>query len=59
MLSTPALLSTDGEIEVTNFVRACEAVQGMLALRPEDRDLIEYSCIDLLNKLRSPGISSP
>jgi hypothetical protein len=41
------MLSTDSEIEVT------EAVQGLLDLRPEDRDLIEFSCIDLLSKLRS------
>ena len=50
------MLSTDIENNATNFVRACEAVHGLLdhePLRPEDRDLIEYSCIDLLSKLRS------
>ena len=47
------MLSTDSEIEVTKFILACEAVQGLLDLRPEDRDLIEFSCIDLLSKLRS------
>jgi hypothetical protein len=45
------MLSTDSEIEARNFT--CEAVQGLLDLRPEDRDLIEFSCIDLLSKLRS------
>jgi hypothetical protein len=41
--------------EATNFVRACEAIHGLLAhapLAPDDRDLIEFSCIDLLAKMR-------
>ena len=45
---------TNGQ-EVTNFVRACEAIHGLLAhepLQPEDRDLIEFSCLDLLSKLK-------
>ena len=41
--------------EATNFVRACEAIHGRLAegpLEPDDRDLIEFSGIELLSKLR-------
>jgi hypothetical protein len=48
------MLSTIGQ-EATNFVRACEAIHGVLAvgmLAPEDRDLIEFSAIDLLSKLQ-------
>ena len=40
--------------ETTDFVRACEALHARLALRPlapDDQDLIEFSCIDLLGKL--------
>jgi hypothetical protein len=42
--------------ETTEFVHLCETFHDKLAhetLSPEDRDLIKYSCIDLLNKLRS------
>jgi hypothetical protein len=42
--------------ETTEFVHLCEAFHDQLAhetLAREDRDLIEYSCIDLLSKLRS------
>jgi hypothetical protein len=42
--------------EATNFVCACEAIHDLLAhepLEPDDRDIIEFSCIDLLSKLRS------
>ncbi|HEY6260567.1 MAG TPA: hypothetical protein VIW47_03165 [Nitrospiraceae bacterium] len=42
--------------ETTEFVHLCETFYDKLAhetLPPEDRDLIKYSCIDLLNKLRS------
>lgn len=51
----PAMLSTIiiGK-EGTNFVRACEAIHGLLAqgpLAPDDRDLIEFSGIELLSKL--------
>ena len=42
--------------EAANFLRACEAIHALLdtetALSPDDRDVIEYSCIDLLSKLR-------
>lgn len=41
--------------EVTDFLRACEAMHALLAhepLAPDDRDIVEFSCIDLLNKLR-------
>jgi hypothetical protein len=40
--------------EATNFVRACDAVHALLArgpLVPEDRDLIEFSANELLDKL--------
>ena len=40
--------------EATNFVRACEAIHGLLAhglLASEDRDLIEFSANELLDKL--------
>lgn len=41
--------------EATNFVRACEAIHGRLTEGPlarDDRDIIEFSCIDLMSKLR-------
>ena len=41
--------------ETTEFVHLCETFHDKLAdetLPPEDRDLIGYSCIDLLSKLR-------
>jgi hypothetical protein len=41
--------------ETTDFVRACEAIHARLALRPlapDDQNLIEFSCIDLLSQLR-------
>ena len=41
--------------EATDFVRACEAIHALLerryALTPEDRDLIEFSGNELLDKL--------
>jgi len=40
--------------ETTNFVRACEGIHFLLtrgSIPPDDRDLIEFSCIDLLSKL--------
>jgi len=41
--------------EVLNFVRACEAIHALVArgdtLTPEDRDLIEVSANELLDKL--------
>ncbi|MEO6306380.1 MAG: hypothetical protein ABIO96_05550 [Nitrospiraceae bacterium] len=48
------MLSTIMGKEGTNFVRACEAIHGLLAqgpLAPDDRDLIEFSGIELLSKL--------
>ncbi len=42
--------------EATDFVRACEAIHGLLEmgppLPPNDQDLIEFSCNELLEKLR-------
>ena len=41
--------------EATNFVRACEAIHALLArgaLMPTDRDLIEFSAIELLSKVK-------
>jgi len=40
--------------EATDFVRACEAILALLArgaLTPEDRDLIEFTGNELLDKL--------
>jgi hypothetical protein len=41
--------------EVTDFVRACAAIQALLerqhTLRPEDRDLIEFNANELLDRL--------
>ena len=41
--------------EVLNFVRACEDIQALLdrgdTLTPEERDLIEVSADELLDKL--------
>jgi hypothetical protein len=45
--------------ETTNFVRACEAIHGLLAhesLKTEDRDLIEFSCLDLLSKVKTDHV---
>ena len=43
--------------ETSNFVRACEAIHALLAtggsLTPDDRDLIEFSGIELLSRLSS------
>ncbi len=42
--------------EATDFVRACEAIHRILEmgppLAPNDQDLIEFSCSELLGKLR-------
>ena len=46
--------STIGK-EATDFVRACEVIHGRLAegtLTPDDRDLIEFSGLELLEKLK-------
>jgi hypothetical protein len=41
--------------EATDFVRACVAIHALLergdTLTPEDRDLIEFSANELLDKL--------
>jgi hypothetical protein len=55
------MLSTDIEKNARNFVRACESIHALLdhePVRPEDLDMIEFSCIDLLNKLRSKKLRS-
>lgn len=42
--------------EVLNFVRACEAIHGRLALgdpfTPEERDIIEASGTELISKMK-------
>ena len=41
--------------EAESFVRACETIHALLAQGPllcEDRDIIEFSAIELLSKLR-------
>jgi hypothetical protein len=41
--------------EITDFVRTCEAIHALLAtgpLAPNEQSLIEFSCNDLLNKMR-------
>ena len=49
--------------DVTDFVRECEVIHGLLAqgaLLPDERALIEFSCLDLLNKLKlTPLMKSP
>ncbi len=40
--------------EASNFVRACEVINGLLAnrqLMSDDRELVEFSCNQLLEKL--------
>ncbi len=40
--------------EVANFICACEAIHALLAVRllePADRDVIEFTCRELLVKL--------
>ncbi|HLA62513.1 MAG TPA: hypothetical protein VK626_09740 [Nitrospiraceae bacterium] len=41
--------------EATDFVRACKAIHALLergdTLTPDDRDLIEFSANELLDKL--------
>jgi hypothetical protein len=42
-------------IETTNFIRACEALHTRLVhqrLTHDDRDIIEFGCVNLLTKLR-------
>ena len=47
--------------EATLFVGACEGIQSLLAcgglLTVEDRELIEFSAIDLLSTLSRPKLS--
>jgi len=42
--------------EASNFVRACEGIHALLArgdtLDPEEKDLIEYSGLELLTRIR-------
>jgi hypothetical protein len=41
--------------ETKDFVHVCESIHALLAyerLTHDDRDLIEFSCINLLTKLR-------
>lgn len=42
--------------EVQRFISACEAIQSLLAgggrLTPDERDVVEFSAIDLLSKVR-------
>ena len=41
--------------EATDFVRACEAIHALLAIRrltSDEQDLIEFSCSELLVKLK-------
>jgi hypothetical protein len=42
--------------EVQRFISACETIQSLLAcggsLTPDERDVVEFSAIDLLSKLR-------
>ena len=41
--------------EAMDFIRACEAITALLAhgqLASQDRDIIEYSAIDLLSRMR-------
>lgn len=41
--------------ETTDFVRACEAIHAQMEyepLTPDERDLIKWGCLDLLNKLK-------
>lgn len=43
--------------EAWNFVRACEAILAILdheGLLANDREIIEYSANELLNKLKRP-----
>ena len=43
-------------MEVQEFFTACEAIHALLEHKPlssDDRDLIEFSCLDLLSKLKS------
>ena len=54
---SPAMSMSPIGKEATSFVRACEAIHGLLAqgtLTPDDRDLIVFSGSELLSTLR-PG----
>lgn len=40
--------------DAMDFIRACEALKALIVhdmLAPEDRDIIEFCCIELLSKL--------
>ena len=49
--------------EVGDLIRACEAIQGLLAqketLTDEERDVIEYCVIDLLSKVKPRNSKGP
>lgn len=49
--------------EVGDLIRACEAIQGLLAqketLTAEERDLIEYCVIDLLSNVKPRNSEGP
>ena len=49
--------------EVGDLIRACEAIQGLLAqketLTEEERDLIEYCLIDLLSNVKPKNPEGP
>jgi hypothetical protein len=42
--------------EVQKFISACEAIQSLLvrggSLTPDERNVVEFSAIDLLSKVR-------
>jgi hypothetical protein len=42
--------------EVQKFITACEAIHALLlrggSLTPDERDVVEFSAIDLLSKVR-------
>ena len=42
--------------EAMDFIRACESIKVLVAhgmLGPEDRDMIEFSAIELLSRLKT------
>ena len=52
-------MRTTSGFEATNFVLACQAIHELLAREPlghNDRDLIRWSAIDLISKLKLPPI---
>ena len=49
--------------EVGDLIRACEAIQGLLAqketLTDEERDVIEYCLIDVLSNVKPRNSEGP